>query len=74
MEARRAEFERMVTLGRKFGLECYLLDPSEVKKVHPLLDTTEIASALYNPNDGMWYRNQQNFRPSSFLSVTHRSA
>ncbi|KAK3861533.1 hypothetical protein Pcinc_032521 [Petrolisthes cinctipes] len=42
----------MATFGRNFGLECYMVGPSEVKKMNPLLDTTQIANALYNPNGG----------------------
>lgn len=70
-EERRAQFERMATLGKNFGVETYMLDVSDLKKVHPLLDTTQITNVVYIPNDGMWYRTQQNTLNLTFTQLVN---
>lgn len=34
------------------GVECYLISPSEIRKLHPLLDVDGVKLGFYTPNDG----------------------
>lgn len=46
------ELERGAAMGRMFGLEAELLAPSEVKRLHPLVETADVVGALFLPGDG----------------------
>lgn len=46
------ELERGAAMGRMFGLEAELLAPSEVKRLHPLVETGDVVGALFLPGDG----------------------
>jgi len=34
------------------GAECHLIGPDEVRRLHPLLDTSDVVLGAYTPNDG----------------------
>ncbi|XP_011259661.2 sarcosine dehydrogenase, mitochondrial [Camponotus floridanus] len=50
--ARVAEYERLVTSCKNFGIDAYLIDPAETKKKFPLLDENAFLAAIYSPADG----------------------
>ncbi|XP_020288905.1 sarcosine dehydrogenase, mitochondrial [Pseudomyrmex gracilis] len=49
---RIAEYERLVTVCKNFGIDAYMIDPAETKKKFPLLDESAFAAAIYSPADG----------------------
>ena len=49
---RVAEYERLVELGKFYGVEAQMLGPLEARDVHPLLNVDDVAGALYSPGDG----------------------
>ena len=49
---RLAEYERLAQTGDKYGIESYVLSPTEAKRVHPLLNVSDIYGALHSPTDG----------------------
>ena len=46
------EYSRLHSLGKVFNIESHLLSPEEVKKIHPLLNVSDITGGLYVPGDG----------------------
>ncbi|KAK8726916.1 hypothetical protein OTU49_010127, partial [Cherax quadricarinatus] len=46
------EYKRLMTIGRVHGIESYVLDPTETKKLYPLLNVEDITGTLYCPGDG----------------------
>lgn len=47
------EYKRLMTLGKCFGVESYVLDPSETKKLYPLMNVDDLYGTLYSPKDGL---------------------
>jgi glycine/D-amino acid oxidase-like deaminating enzyme len=51
-EARAAEIRRGVEIGQAAGLEIDLIDPSEVKRRMPYVNTDDVIAACFCPTDG----------------------
>jgi sarcosine dehydrogenase len=51
-EDRWTEYKRLATTAQSFGMEMNLLSPAEVKKMWPLLETSDLVGASYLPTDG----------------------
>lgn len=46
------EFQRLATTARSFGMEMQLVDASEVKRMWPLMDVSDLVGASWLPTDG----------------------
>ncbi|WP_237684072.1 GcvT family protein [Pseudaminobacter soli (ex Zhang et al. 2022)] len=51
-EDRWTEFRRLATTARSFGMEMHLVSPDEVKRMWPLMDTSDLVGASWLPTDG----------------------
>ncbi len=51
-EDRWTEFKRLATTARSFGMEMHLISPAEVKKMWPLMETSDLVGASWLPTDG----------------------
>jgi 4-methylaminobutanoate oxidase (formaldehyde-forming) len=51
-EDRWTEFKRLATTARSFGMDMELISPAEVKRVWPLLETSDLLGASWLPTDG----------------------
>jgi sarcosine dehydrogenase len=51
-EDRWTEYKRLATTAQSFGMEMHLLSPAEVKKMWPLMETSDLIGASYLPTDG----------------------
>ena len=49
---RWSEFRRLATTAGSFGMEMHLISPAEVKKMWPLMDTSDLVGASFLPTDG----------------------
>lgn len=49
---RWAEYRRLATTARSFGMEMQLVSPSEVKRMWPLMETGDLVGASWLPTDG----------------------
>ena len=49
---RWTEFRRLATTARSFGMEMDLISPDEVKRMWPLMDTSDLIGASWLPTDG----------------------
>ncbi len=49
---RWTEFKRLATTARSFGMEMDLVGPDEVKRMWPLMDTSDLIGASWLPTDG----------------------
>jgi sarcosine dehydrogenase len=49
---RWTEFRRLATTARSFGMEMELISPAEVKRMWPLMDTSDLVGASWLPTDG----------------------
>jgi sarcosine dehydrogenase len=49
---RWTEYKRLATTAQSFGMEMHLLSPPEVKKMWPLLETSDLVGASFLPTDG----------------------
>jgi 4-methylaminobutanoate oxidase (formaldehyde-forming) len=49
---RWTEFRRLATTARSFGMEMQLIPPDEVKRMWPLMDTSDLIGASWLPTDG----------------------
>jgi sarcosine dehydrogenase len=49
---RWTEFKRLATTARSFGMEMELIGPEEVKRMWPLMDTSDLIGASWLPTDG----------------------
>lgn len=47
-----AEYERLVTGCKNYGIDAYLLDPTETKKLFPLINEKAFLAAIHSPADG----------------------
>ncbi|XP_071548402.1 sarcosine dehydrogenase, mitochondrial [Panulirus ornatus] len=61
------EYKRLMTIGRIHGIESYILDPAETKKLYPLMNVEDITGTLYCPGDGT-------LDPAGFCNALTRSA
>ncbi len=50
--ARFEELKRGVSMARNFGLEAYVLQPGEILERWPLVETSDLAGAIWMPRDG----------------------
>ena len=51
-DQRWIEYQRLATTAQSFGLEMHLLSPSEVKRIWPLMETSDLVGASFLPTDG----------------------
>jgi sarcosine dehydrogenase len=51
-EDRWTEFRRLATTARSFGMEMHLISPAEVKKMWPMMETSDLIGASWLPTDG----------------------
>ncbi len=51
-EDRWTEFRRLATTARSFGMDMHLISPDEVKRMWPLMDTSDLVGASWLPTDG----------------------
>ncbi|MBX9463923.1 MAG: FAD-dependent oxidoreductase [Aquamicrobium sp.] len=49
---RWTEFKRLATTARSFGMDMHLVSPDEVKRIWPLMDTSDLVGASWLPTDG----------------------
>lgn len=49
---RWTEFRRLATTARSFGMDMHLISPAEVKRMWPLMDTSDLVGASWLPTDG----------------------
>jgi dimethylglycine dehydrogenase len=49
---RMQEFERVASMGQYQGLEMNICTPSELKEMHPFMETHDIEGGLWDPLDG----------------------
>ena len=49
---RWAEYKRLTTTAKSFGLDMHLLSPAEVKRLWPLMRTDDLVGASFLPTDG----------------------
>ncbi len=49
---RLTEISRMISLGKVFGVEARMVDPTEAKSLYPLLDKTKVVGGGFIPGDG----------------------
>ncbi|XP_066953754.1 sarcosine dehydrogenase, mitochondrial-like isoform X1 [Macrobrachium rosenbergii] len=61
------EYKRLLTMGRTQGIESHILDPTETKKLYPLINKEDIVGTLYCPGDGT-------VDPAGFCTALTRSA
>ncbi|XP_066294122.1 sarcosine dehydrogenase, mitochondrial-like [Branchiostoma lanceolatum] len=61
------EYQRMMTLGRNYDIESYVLSPEETKKIYPLMNVSDMYGALYSPGDGT-------IDPAGFCTTLTRAA
>ena len=57
----------VLQLGKAFGVESFILDPAETKKLYPLLNVDDLCGSLYSPADGT-------IDPASYCSSLTRGA
>ncbi|XP_048875339.1 sarcosine dehydrogenase, mitochondrial isoform X3 [Brienomyrus brachyistius] len=46
------EYKRLMSLGKVYGIESYVLSPSETKDLYPLMNVEDLYGTLYVPKDG----------------------
>ncbi|XP_013787690.1 sarcosine dehydrogenase, mitochondrial-like [Limulus polyphemus] len=46
------EYKRLMTIGKVFNIESYVLSPEETKKLYPLMNVSDLYGTLYSPGDG----------------------
>ncbi|MDR7126776.1 FAD-dependent oxidoreductase [Pseudotabrizicola sp. 4114] len=49
---RWTEYRRLATTAGSFGMEMHLISPEEVKRMWPLMDTSDLIGASWLPTDG----------------------
>jgi len=49
---RWTEYRRLATTAKSFGMEMHLISPDEVKRMWPLMDTSDLIGASWLPTDG----------------------
>ncbi|KAK8776628.1 hypothetical protein V5799_030030 [Amblyomma americanum] len=61
------EYKRLMTIGKAFGIESYVLSPEETKKLYPLMNVNDLYGTLYSPGDGT-------VDPAGFCTALTRAA
>nr|XP_056716394.1 sarcosine dehydrogenase, mitochondrial [Euleptes europaea] len=46
------EYKRLMSLGKVYGVESYVLSPGETKDLYPLMNVDDLYGTLYVPKDG----------------------
>ncbi|XP_068105323.1 sarcosine dehydrogenase, mitochondrial [Hyperolius riggenbachi] len=46
------EYKRLMSLGKVYGVDSYVLTPAETKEVYPLMNVSDLYGTLYVPKDG----------------------
>ncbi|EMP34635.1 Guanine nucleotide exchange factor VAV2, partial [Chelonia mydas] len=46
------EYKRLMSLGKVYGIESYVLSPAETKDLYPLMNVDDLYGTLYVPKDG----------------------
>jgi len=46
------EFTKISNLSRIYGVDSELLKPDEIKKMYPLINTTDLAGGVFNSTSG----------------------
>uniref|UniRef100_A0A8B9GV25 Sarcosine dehydrogenase, mitochondrial n=1 Tax=Astyanax mexicanus TaxID=7994 RepID=A0A8B9GV25_ASTMX len=46
------EYKRLMSLGKVYGIESYVLSPAETKDLYPLMNVKDLYGTLYVPKDG----------------------
>ncbi|XP_032993202.1 sarcosine dehydrogenase, mitochondrial isoform X2 [Lacerta agilis] len=46
------EYKRLMSLGKVYGIESYVLSPGETKDLYPLMNVDDLYGTLYVPKDG----------------------
>ncbi|KAL8174605.1 UNVERIFIED_CONTAM: hypothetical protein K2H54_049864, partial [Gekko kuhli] len=46
------EYKRLMSLGKVYGVESYVLSPGETKSLYPLMNVDDLYGTLYVPKDG----------------------
>uniref|UniRef100_A0A6I8NGA3 Sarcosine dehydrogenase, mitochondrial n=1 Tax=Ornithorhynchus anatinus TaxID=9258 RepID=A0A6I8NGA3_ORNAN len=46
------EYKRLMSLGKAYGVESYVLSPAETKDLYPLMNVDDLYGTLYVPKDG----------------------
>ncbi|XP_076875195.1 sarcosine dehydrogenase, mitochondrial [Brachyhypopomus gauderio] len=46
------EYKRLMSLGKVYGIESYVLSPAETKELYPLMNVQDLYGTLYVPKDG----------------------
>ncbi len=46
------EYRRLATTAKSFGMEMHLISPEEVKRMWPLMETSDLVGASWLPTDG----------------------
>jgi len=49
---RWTEYQRLATTAKSFGMDMQLVSPEEVKRMWPLMDTSDLVGASWLPTDG----------------------
>ena len=49
---RWTEYRRLATTAKSFGMEMHLISPEEVKRMWPLMETSDLIGASWLPTDG----------------------
>lgn len=61
------EYKRLMTIGKAFGIESYVLSPKDTKKLYPLMNVDDLYGTLYSPGDGT-------VDPAGFCTALTRAA
>lgn len=61
------EYKRLMTIGKAFGIESYVLSPEDTKKLYPLMNVDDLYGTLYSPGDGT-------VDPAGFCTALTRAA
>ncbi|NXC22204.1 SARDH protein, partial [Corythaeola cristata] len=51
-QQRLDEYKRLMSLGKVYGVESYVLSPSQTKDLYPLMNINDLYGTLYVPKDG----------------------
>lgn len=46
------EYKRLMTVGKAFGIDSFVLSPNETKQLYPLMNIDDLYGTLYSPGDG----------------------
>ncbi|XP_074650089.1 sarcosine dehydrogenase, mitochondrial-like [Tubulanus polymorphus] len=61
------EYKRLLSIGKVYGVESYILGKKETKDLYPLMNVDDVYGTLYSPGDGT-------MDPAGFCSALSRGA